>query len=1046
DYVFKIHGLTPDKALNVRSYNLSPPNASKLEVTYYSNHASTEVAVAGDSDDAEERGASGVIDRTGAIQLGGYNLATASAASRNIAAFRFAGVALPAAATLIDARIEFTTAGSGPSGRTSNLTVKAELGNAGSYTAAAGSVTGRAYSVGKVDWRVSSFTGSGAKITTPNLKNLIDEVRLTAGWTDGSALAFKFDGDGFIGAVSAGNSAGKAVLRLEYRFDGGGAWDSVITDPAAITGIYINELSTQGTAANEDDWLELYNGSDSFVWLGPQIRLWRDGKTKGDTFDFSDLLLPPYSYTILYADEDTDKGPDHLSFDLKKTGEVNLTDMSSGSPRVIDAFPYGEQVYLETHARQPDGGEIYLMAAESYGCSNDAQPQKYPISFSHDRGRYDTGFTLELTTIPGAQIRYTLDGSTPSSTVGALYTGPVAITRTAAVRAVAYDSAGTSIAQTRTYVLLDNLKNEAAASNGRWTARNKATIDDAAYAQALRELPIISIVSDVKELSHSTAADYVQGYFEFIPEVGSPDAAYAQPIGVKRFGQISVSRFNSGIAVRFKKDYGAGKAKYEFFEPFSGEPHELVGEYKKLELMEGQDGPQDDGVSTQGYLRYDDTMTRLLANQMGAFDSHTRYAHYFYNGAYAGVKTMREDYGPHTFEPYFDIDSDEFTKVSYQDAYFTRGQIEEGDGEPAVLAAVHAAANSGNYQTFKEYVDVVSLVRTMILFRYIDTENEWNAVVQNSVGRGGMKMMFNVNDSDGAFFNVGQATRAASRSMLGGGGNYRYKWSNATSLAGPGNMFRTWTRYDTSSLNDGDLEFKTLVKDEVLRQIGPASGDFRGAPGAPLSVDNVQALLLEQQTILDASYRLDAAYMGIPNAWQTWRNYNPSVFSLVEDRTRFNLEQWAKIGLTHTLPEVQATPAGGFAQIEVRAQADADGFAQPEAQAQADADGFAQPEVQAQADADGFAQPEAQAQADADFARPEAQTMSAGGFVLSVAQADAAIYYTLDGSDPIGASGAIPGQTGANPAAQLYSAGDMVPSGATVRAYTAGNWGPLTTF
>ena len=405
--------------------------------------------------------------------------------------------------------------------------------------------------------------------------------------------------------------------------------------------------------------------------------------------------------------------------------------MSSGSPRVIDAFAYGEQAYLETHARQPDGGEIHLMAQESYGYSNNAAPQKYPIAFSHDRGRYATGFALTITSAPGTLIRYTTDGRTPSSTVGTLYTGPVDVSKTVALRAVAYDQAGTSTPQTRTYVLLDNLKNEVAASNGRWTRANKATIDDAAYAAALTALPIVSISSDVVELSHSSSADYVQGYFEFMPEEGSGEADHAQPIGVKRFGQVSASRFNSGIAVRFKKDFGAGKAKYEFFQPFEGEPYELVGEYKKLELAEGQDGPQDDGVSTHGFLRYNDMTTRLLANQMGSFDSHARYVHYFYNGQYAGLKTMREDYGPHTFEPYFDIDSDDFTKVSYQDAYFTSGRVEEGDGDAAVMRAVHAASNSGNYAAFESYVDVTSLIRTMILFRYIDTENEWNAVVEN---------------------------------------------------------------------------------------------------------------------------------------------------------------------------------------------------------------------------------------------------------------------------------------------------------------------------
>jgi hypothetical protein len=980
DYAFKIHGLTPSNPFTVRSFYFGAAYAPKLVVEFYSNYGHSTTAITAVSDDAEEFGPAKAIELGGAIQMGGYYGAANTEAVRDVTGFRFQSVQIPDSATLVRAYIQFTTYADGPVGKTSNLTIRSELGNAATYPVVAGAITNRTYSIGAVPWQVSTFNQSLAKLRTPDLKDLIDEARL-AGWTNGQALAFKFDGDGYIGSVYAGPGVYAATLYVEYRFDGGGVWDNVITDPAQVNGIYINELSTSGTKANEDDWLELYNASDSFIWLGPGIRLWRDGTKKGDTFDFTGLLVPPHAYRILYADEKTSQGPDHLSFDFKKSGEVNLTDMSSGSVRVIDAFAYGEQLYLETHARVPDGGLITLMAEETYGYSNDKAPQKYTLNFSHDRGVYDTGFTLTLTSVPGSTIRYTTDGSTPSATKGTIYLGPITVNKSMSVRAVAYDARGTSTPQTMTYVLLDNLKNETQASWSRWTPVNKATIDDAAYAQALSQLPIVSINSDVVELSHAIGQDYVQAYFEYMPEVGSGEADFAQPIGVKRFGQASIAQYNSGIAVRFKKDYGAGKAKYEFFDSFAGEPYALTGEYKKLELHEGQDGAQPDGWYAPGYLRYDEMMTRLLANQMGIFDSHTQYVHYFYNGQYAGIKTMREDYGPQTFEPYFGVDSDDYTKVSYQDDIcFQIGCVETGDGEQSVMQAVHRAANSGNYQTFQQYVDVESLIRNMILFHYIDCENEWNGVVENSVGSGGMKMMFNINDSDGAFYNQGSSLITYSSTMDGGGGNYRYKWVNPVSMAGPYGMFRTWTRYDTADLNDGNLEFKTRVKDDVLELIGPASGDFRGAAGAPLSVDNVQALLLEQQATLEVPYRLDAAYMGALNQWSIWKNYNPKVIAMVPERTKYNLEQWAKYGLTHTLPAVVATSAGD------------------------------------------------------------------SSVTLSVANSSAVIYYTLDGSDPMGANGATPGQSGANPAAQAYTTGTVLPAGATTRAFTPGNWGPLSTF
>jgi hypothetical protein len=48
------------------------------------------------------------------------------------------------------------------------------------------------------------------------------------------------------------------------------------------------------------------------------------------------------------------------------------------------------------------------------------------------------------TTTPGATIRYTTDGSTPSETVGAVYAGPVAVASTVTIRAAAYRTGWTT--------------------------------------------------------------------------------------------------------------------------------------------------------------------------------------------------------------------------------------------------------------------------------------------------------------------------------------------------------------------------------------------------------------------------------------------------------------------------------------------------------------------------------------------------------------------------------------------------------------------------
>src|SRR6185295_891692 len=69
------------------------------------------------------------------------------------------------------------------------------------------------------------------------------------------------------------------------------------------------------------------------------------------------------------------------------------------------------------------------------------------IHFDHDRGLYTSPFNLALSTATaGASIRYTTDGSMPTTTTGTLYTGPILIDNTTVVHAIGYRTFWTSTA------------------------------------------------------------------------------------------------------------------------------------------------------------------------------------------------------------------------------------------------------------------------------------------------------------------------------------------------------------------------------------------------------------------------------------------------------------------------------------------------------------------------------------------------------------------------------------------------------------------------
>ena len=62
-------------------------------------------------------------------------------------------------------------------------------------------------------------------------------------------------------------------------------------------------------------------------------------------------------------------------------------------------------------------------------------------TFNPAAGTYTTSTSVTIsTTTGGASIRYTTNGTTPSSTVGTVYSSPVSITATSTLQAIAYET------------------------------------------------------------------------------------------------------------------------------------------------------------------------------------------------------------------------------------------------------------------------------------------------------------------------------------------------------------------------------------------------------------------------------------------------------------------------------------------------------------------------------------------------------------------------------------------------------------------------------
>lgn len=89
-------------------------------------------------------------------------------------------------------------------------------------------------------------------------------------------------------------------------------------------------------------------------------------------------------------------------------------------------------------------GKVYVPTGSSsvvvYGVSSGGQSVAAP-TFNPPAGTYSSAQSVVIsTTTSGAAIRYTTDGTTPTSTTGTLYSGPVNVSTTATLKAIAYES------------------------------------------------------------------------------------------------------------------------------------------------------------------------------------------------------------------------------------------------------------------------------------------------------------------------------------------------------------------------------------------------------------------------------------------------------------------------------------------------------------------------------------------------------------------------------------------------------------------------------
>lgn len=397
------------------------------------------------------------------------------------------------------------------------------------------------------------------------------------------------------------------------------------------TGLFIEEaLASNSTETDSNpygyDWLELHNRSDQTVDLSGYGLSDNPNNPRKWQFPDGTTLGPGERMVILCSGLDKeDSGTFHTNFKLSHYGETLTLCKPDGT--IVDKLPMDLQYTDVSFGRVSDRSGFFYLTTPTPGARNSGEAtygRVRDVTFSDDGGIKNDTVTVEMScSDPNAAIYYTTDCTDPTSS-STLYTGPITVSSTTVLRAVAVrDGYMNSYTHTGTFL----------------------------YGVS-HTVPIISIVTDPDNLfdynkgimvkgpnaeeefpygSRNSGANFWMDWeyeagFEYIDVNGS--VVLDQSIGIALVGQYSRAEDQKAIGLYARTKYGSSTFD---FNPF---PQLNFTQYHALVVRaSGQDGK---------YTRLRDAVLTSLAEGTGVLYQASTPVVVYLNGEYWGHYNLRE--------------------------------------------------------------------------------------------------------------------------------------------------------------------------------------------------------------------------------------------------------------------------------------------------------------------------------------------------------------------------------------------------------------------
>ncbi|MGJ8697504.1 MAG: CotH kinase family protein [Verrucomicrobiaceae bacterium] len=546
----------------------------------------------------------------------------------------------------------------------------------------------------------------------------------------------------------------------------------------AITEFSANpDESLPDTDGDFPDWIEIQNtGASPLSTAGYTLT---DQPASPNLWILPDLTLQPNDFLLIFAsgkDRTNPAEPLHTNFSLASDGGHLALHAPDLTP--LSSFTYPQQAY--GFSSNSSG----FFATPTPGLANgpvDFTDYVRDTKFNPDRGFYDAPFPLTITSAtPGATIYFTTDGSAPSPTNGTLYSGPIEITTTTVVRALATKPGLlSSNVDAHSYFFLQDVITQPSSITGfpdTWgiddSTSNGATnlprpadyeMDPRVIAQfgapeaiaALQNHPTISVVMDPDHLWNESTDSATGGIYpnpyggtgnQFRTGWGEP-RDWERPCSVEFIGfpKVPGKQVNAGIRMagnfarhpnRYKhhfrltsrREYGPSKFKGELFSRTEVDTFDdfiLRGGNSEAWTFPGSSG---NGPGTRANVQYvRDQFYKDAQIDMGNLSASQEYFHLYLNGAYWGFYTLIERVDAHFLSQHLGGEEEDFDVIKQANVL--------SDGSKDDWEAMYAISRAGvsteeNYNAIQEYLDLDNFIDYMIFNFWaatVDWRNNWRA-------------------------------------------------------------------------------------------------------------------------------------------------------------------------------------------------------------------------------------------------------------------------------------------------------------------------------